>query len=158
VGRYLRVDPVALAGGTNLFSYVFNDPVSGIDPQGLKTTCIPWIAWKSAWKEAWSYETDWKLTGKNVILTGVSGSCHWTKYKKGVKERKITERELCLECKCDSKRLYIKEGKTHTDTKSFKDVIDTDITPIRWIKPVGGYSWVYTCDRNYRSPFLPDKD
>jgi RHS repeat-associated protein len=34
-GRYLTPDPIGLAGGLNLFSYVQNDPVNYIDPEGL---------------------------------------------------------------------------------------------------------------------------
>jgi RHS repeat-associated protein len=35
-GRYLRPDPIGLAGGINLFAYVQNDPVNWIDIEGLQ--------------------------------------------------------------------------------------------------------------------------
>jgi RHS repeat-associated protein len=35
VGRFLSPDPLGFLGGTNLYGYVENDPVSGVDPSGL---------------------------------------------------------------------------------------------------------------------------
>jgi RHS repeat-associated protein len=36
VGRFLNPDPIGHAGGLNLYGYVDNDPVNGVDPSGLQ--------------------------------------------------------------------------------------------------------------------------
>ena len=42
-GRYLRADPIGLAGGLNLYGYALNNPTNSSDPFGLTATLIPGV-------------------------------------------------------------------------------------------------------------------
>ena len=155
IGRYLRADPIGLIAGVNLFRYCANRPLNLIDPQGLKEICIPWLASKTKWEEVLATE-EWRCTGTQVLLVGVSGACYWTKYRLGEKKREITNRKLCWDS-CRPRKIYIKKESTVIERERFEVIIDTDMTPIRWVLPVGGFGWCYQCDRNYRSPFITQK-
>ena len=41
IGRYLRPDPIGLAGGLNLYTYAENNPVNAFDPFGLELVSVP---------------------------------------------------------------------------------------------------------------------
>jgi len=58
VGKWLNADPIGLAGGLNLYAYAANDPVSRMDPWGLKPGDVyssPQAAANDALTEAWAY-------------------------------------------------------------------------------------------------------
>jgi RHS repeat-associated protein len=40
VGRFINKDPIGYAGGINLFTYTGNNPVTGIDPEGLDVNIV----------------------------------------------------------------------------------------------------------------------
>jgi len=156
IGRYLEPDPIGLFASPILFGYCVNNPIRLIDPQGLVEICLPWFSQKAKWEEIWSTEK-WTLTGTQVFVVGVSGVCHWRKTREGARKREVTPRKLCWDS-CEPKKIYPKNEAPVVQRERFEIVIDTDNTPMRWVLPIDGFAWIYECDRNFRSPFLPNKD
>lgn len=78
-GRFISKDPIGLAGGITLFTYVGNNPVNLRDPLGL-APCNPHPpGWTPDWKSDWGSQ---KNTGKNWWDPN-GGEWHWDPDPKG---------------------------------------------------------------------------
>jgi RHS repeat-associated protein len=144
LGRYLKPDPIGLIAGVNLYTYVHNRPLILIDPQGLAEKCVKWRTEKGDWEETSSKE-EWEFRGAHILLPGVSGACQWAKFRKGTKKRKIIKWLRCWDT-C-TKEKYNKIDKSYYEYDDFKELLRTDMTPIKWIWPADGTGWLWECKR-----------
>ena len=74
LGRFISEDPIGFAGGdSNLYSYVFDDPINTTDPTG---EIAPWLAaclGGAAFDAGWQMESN-SLSGRKSVWEGVGGA------------------------------------------------------------------------------------
>lgn len=66
-GRYLQSDPIGLAGGLNTYAYVGGNPLSFVDPIGLRTEIIVWSGYGA--KESQFGHVSVDVNGRNYSWT-----------------------------------------------------------------------------------------
>jgi len=136
VGRWTAKDPLFFSGAdSDLYRYVFNDPINLTDPEGL--FCIP----------IWSKIGEWENVGDPIPkytyqptftdVHGPLGWCIWKKYNVQRQRRSVVARELCCEIKkaCPYVKCFIKES----DTISFEYMDQERILGVK-IVPATGWS------------------
>ena len=53
VGRFIKEDPIGLAGGDSVYAYVMNNPTGFVDPEGYSRLAAGWVLISIAGKWVW---------------------------------------------------------------------------------------------------------
>lgn len=76
LGRYTQADPISVAGGTNLYVYVANDPLAYVDPLGLVTWNQQGPAYHpSDWDTVFRNCKDWRAHGCTGSIVSAYCGC-----------------------------------------------------------------------------------
>jgi len=141
-GRYVEADPIGLAAGTNLYTYVSNKPTAFADPSGL-VQCDVIGYRRTPWQEIpGSRETPWyELINVFASDIGLTGSCQWARFQWLKEQRTVYMKVKCWECDilCNGMRCgwHFREFEQGKVRRSRKDV-DLSMTPLVKLNLVGG--------------------
>jgi RHS repeat-associated protein len=74
LGRFISEDPIGFAGGdSNLYSYVFDDPINTTDPTGEIAPWLPACLGGAAFDAGWQLASN-SLSGRKSVWAGIGGA------------------------------------------------------------------------------------